>query len=64
MAQVLQFVDFTLAELKTQQGIDRLNGFLRDLVSQIYANSGTLGTIKPDANIDLQGKYQIINAKK
>jgi hypothetical protein len=63
MAQVLQFVDFTLAELKTDQGVDRLNGFLRDLVSQVYANSGTLGIIKPDANIDLQGKYDVINPK-
>lgn len=64
MTQLLQFVDFTLAELKTDQGVDRLNGFLRDLVSQVYAVSGTLGTIKPDADIDLQNRYQIINVKK
>lgn len=63
MAQLVQLVDFTLAELKTDQGVDRLNGFLRDLVSQIYSLTGTLGDIKPDANIDLRNRYNILNPK-
>ena len=63
MSQIVTYIDFTKEELQTEAGVSKLNLFLRDLVAQIHALQGTTGAIKPDADIDLQGLYSVINPK-
>ncbi len=62
MAQLVQFQLFTKEDLQSDAGVAKFNQFMSDVVSQIQAMQGTTGNIKPDADIDLQGKYKIINA--
>lgn len=62
MSQAVQLQTFTLADFQTEAGIAKLNQFVLDVVNQIQAMQGTTGTIKPDANIDLQGKYKVVNS--
>jgi hypothetical protein len=64
MAQLVNYREFTHEELKTPEGVSKLNQFLYDIVSQIHAMQGTTNVIKPDNDIDLQGKYKIINPAK
>ena len=61
MAQLVQFQLFTKEDLQSDAGVAKFNQFMSDVVSQIQAMQGTTGKIKPDADIDLQGKYKIIN---
>lgn len=63
MSQIVQYTDFTLKDLQSEAGIQRLNVFLHDLVAQIHAMQGTTGPIKPDADIDMGGKYKVLNQK-
>ncbi len=61
MAQLVQYQRFTKEDFQSDAGVSRLNQFLSDVVGQIQAMQGTTGTIMPDANIDLQKKWKVIN---
>lgn len=61
MAQLVTVESFTLADLQTEAGVQKLNTAMLNMAKQIQLMQGTLGTIKPDADIDLQGKYKIVN---
>jgi hypothetical protein len=55
---------FTKAELATDAGVMRLNDWIRRVYSQFLIVTGTAnGVIKPGTNIDLEGKYRILNSK-
>lgn len=63
MAQAVQHQTFTLQDFKTEAGIAKLNLWVQQVSAQVQMMQGTLGNIKPDADIDLQGKWKVINAK-
>ena len=63
MAQNVTYQDFTLKDFQAEAGIQRLNLFFRNVVAQAQAQQGTTGTIQPDADIDMQGKWKVINQK-
>ena len=62
MSQLVKLTRFTKEELQTDAGVARLNDWMSNVVFQIQAMQGQSGAIKPDNNIDLQGKYKVINA--
>lgn len=64
MAQQVQPEQFTLAELQTEAGVQRLNLWIKNVAEQIWIMNGNAGAVKPDNNIDLQNKYKIVNEAK
>lgn len=64
MDMQVQPIIFTKEELATDAGVGRLNDWIRRVYSQLLLLTGSpSGVIQPGANIDLQGKYKVLNPK-
>ena len=63
MAQAVQVQTFQKEDFQTDAGIQKLNLWVLQVSNQVQAQQGTLGPIKPDADIDMGGKYRVINQK-
>lgn len=59
--QLVKFERFTVQDLQTPEGVARLQNWMDNVTQQVQAMNGNSGNIKPDGNIDMGGKYKVIN---